>query len=504
MQKILVVPSSALGTLRAARGGSGGTACKKKKDVTYKPKPLHVNFSANASRSEIYDIYEEHLRQEKKKDSFMEEEETQCSAEGDASSEEKHDLSLDVAKMMERLVVFNIYGEITDDFLYFEDASDEFRGEKGTLLPLWKFQYKEAKGLCVTALCWSTEYNDLFAVGLGSYGYDHEDRGGMLLFYTRKMHTYPEFIFNTDSGVMCIDIHKEMSELVVVGMTDGCVAVYNLLEESKQPIYKTTCMSPGTHSGRVMQVKWKNNDLDGNHNFLSVSADGRVVSWTLREHELDFTDFIKLPAMDKVLDDLKDVIPTSGISLDIHKKYDWIYLVTSKSGTIYKADTYSFLKAYDAHFPMSVQCVSWNPFHSQVFISCDLDWMVKVWDERIKSPAFTFDLRAEVIDVAWAPYSSTVFAAVTTDGKVHVFDLSVNRYEALCQQIVVSKKKKPVKIKFNPVDPIIIVGDDRGHVISLKLSPNLRKKPKDKKGQELPNGPEEEIAKMEQLLSSLR
>lgn len=482
---------------------------KSELDVACKPKPLLATFSANASRSKIYDFYKEHLRQEKKKESWMEEEEeeeeeTQCTAEEDSSSEEKHDLSLDVAKIMERLVVFNIHGKITDDFMYFEDSSDEFRGDNGTLLPLWKFRYEEAKGLCVTALCWSIGFSDLFAVGLASYGYDHEDRGGMLLVYTWKMHTYPEFIFNTDLGVMCVDIHKKLSELVAVGMIDGCVAVYSLLEESKQPICKTTCMSPGKHSIRVMQVKWQKDDLDGNHNFLSVSADGRVVSWTLVKHELVFTDIIKLPAMDKVPDDLKDVIPTSGISLDIHEKYNWIYLVASQSGTIYKGDTYSFLKAYDAHLPISVQCVRWNPFHSQVFISCDLDWMVKVWDERMKCPMFTFDLRAGVTDVAWSPYSSTVFAAVTTDGKVHVFDLSVNKYEPLCQQKVVSKKTKLLHIEFNPVHPIIIVGDDRGHVISLKLSPNLRKKPKEKKGQDLPKGPEVEIAKMEQLLSSPR
>ncbi len=36
----------------------------------------------------------------------------------------------------------------------FEDASDEFRGEKGTLLPLWTFQYDKVKSLSVTALCW--------------------------------------------------------------------------------------------------------------------------------------------------------------------------------------------------------------------------------------------------------------------------------------------------------------------------------------------------------------
>lgn len=75
---------------------------------------------------------------------------------------------------------------------------------------------------------------------------------------------------------------------------------------------------------------------------------------------------------------------------------------------------------------------------------------------------FVFDLGSLVGDVAWAPYSSTVFAAVTSDGRVHVFDLFINKYEALCNQVVVTKKKtKLTHISFNPKYPIIIVGDDR-------------------------------------------
>lgn len=62
--------------------------------------------------------------------------------------------------------------------------------------------------------------------------------------------------------------------------------------------------------------------------------------------------------------------------------------------------------------------------------------------------------------------------------QVHVYDLNVNKYEALCQQPVVAKNTKLTHIEFNPIHPIIIVGDDRGSVTSLKLSPNLRKKPK--------------------------
>lgn len=44
----------------------------------------------------------------------------------------------------------------------------------------------------------------------------------------------------------------------------------------------------------------------------------------------------------------------------------------------------------------------------------------------------------------------------------------------------------------------------RGNIISLKLSPNLRKKPKEKKGQEAPKGPEYEIPKLDKILSLVR
>ncbi len=75
--------------------------------------------------------------------------------------------------------------------------------------------------------------------------------------------------------------------------------------------------------------------------------------------------------------------------------------------------------------------------------------------------------------------NSTFILLITRLFQVHVFDLSINKYEAICQQPVVAKKKtKLTHIEFNPIYPIIIVGDDRGYVTSLKLSPNLRKKPK--------------------------
>lgn len=52
--------------------------------------------------------------------------------------------------------------------------------------------------------------------------------------------------------------------------------------------------------------------------------------------------------------------------------------------------------------------------------------------------------------------------------------MAENKHEPLCEQKVV-KRAKLTHVSFNQRDPIVIVGDDRGGVNSLKLSPNLRK-----------------------------
>ncbi|KAL6469861.1 hypothetical protein MHYP_G00209800 [Metynnis hypsauchen] len=477
--------------------------------------PPRATFSATANQWEIYDAYVEELQKqeknkEKQKALLSKKEEDKGKKKTTVVENPSDDITkvAKVSKIVERMVTQNTFDDIAQDFKYFEDASDEFQEQEGTLLPLWRFQYDKAKRLSVTALCWNQKYKDLFGVGLGSYDFTKQGRG-MLLFYSLKNSTYPEFIFPTLSGVMCLDIHKQLSYLVAVGFYDGCVAVYNLKDDGPQPVYKSTAKT-GKHTDPVWQVKWQEDDIDNNHNFFSVSSDGRVVSWTLVKNELVFTDIIKLSIEGPINEGQEGMqLPAMacGTSFDFHKQTDYLFLVGTEEGKIHKCSKFyssQLLETYVAH-NMAVDAVKWNHFHPKVFISCSSDWTVKIWDHTIKSPMFTFDLNAAVGDVAWSPYSSTVFAAVTTDGKVHVYDLSVNKYEAICQQAVVAKKKtRLTHIEFNPVYPIIIVGDDRGYVTSLKLSPNLRKKPKEKKGQELPKGPEVEVAKMEKLLSLLR
>ncbi|KAJ9593502.1 hypothetical protein L9F63_014955, partial [Diploptera punctata] len=196
-----------------------------------------------------------------------------------------------------------------------------------------------------------------------------------------------------------------------------------------------------------------------------------------------------------------------GTTITFHPTEELIFLVGTEEGNIYKCSTaYAslFLDTYKAHH-MPVYKVDYNKFYSDIFISCSADWRVKIWEDKRSVPLFVFDLGCAVGDVEWSPYSSTVFAAVTDDGKVHVFDLNVNKYRPICIQAIVSRKRnKLTRIAFNHKMPILIVGDDRGCITTLKLSPNLRKKVKPPKKGPVYTDRELEIMKLEKLLALVR
>ena len=79
----------------------------------------------------------------------------------------------------------------------------------GVLLPLWKFFYEKEKKKQVTSLAWNPDRQDLFSVGFGSYDFTRQGPG-LIACFSLKNPTYPEFLFKTESGVMCLDFHKEV------------------------------------------------------------------------------------------------------------------------------------------------------------------------------------------------------------------------------------------------------------------------------------------------------
>ncbi|GMH42343.1 hypothetical protein BSKO_10262 [Bryopsis sp. KO-2023] len=406
------------------------------------------------------------------------------------------------AKVVERMVNQNTFDEISMDFKYWDDTSDAYREGEGTLLPLWKFSNDLAKRKHVTAICWNPTHLDMFAVGYGSYDF-LKPTSGLICIYSLKNPSYPEYVFTTDSGVLSLDFHPQLTNLLAVGCYDGTVLVYNTQGKLNKPIYESSIQT-GKHNDPVWQVLWQPNEAGKQLEFCSVSTDGSVGLWTLTKSEMVYEEAMRLRLVQKTGEtEMADTTAVGsmagGCCLDFNKSQDFMYLVGTEEGLIHrcsKAYSSEYLNTYEGH-SMAVYSVRWNYIHTRMFLSASADWTAKLWDSASPDkPIMTFDLNSPVGDVAWAPYSSTVFAAVTDEGKVHVYDLAQNKHEAMCEQLIV-RKAKLTKLVFNPKFPILLVGDDRGCVTSLKLSPNLRKVCQPEKGEKLE---ELEVAKLDKVI----
>ncbi|KAG5883705.1 hypothetical protein JTB14_007424 [Gonioctena quinquepunctata] len=484
------------------------------------PPPM-ATFSSNVLQWIIYDAYQEDYdAQQLEKELERERKEKDKMSVGKTSSHKKipgraqlseavQERVLECWKVLERMINQNTYYDISKDYRYWDDPSDEFREEEGTLLPLWKFTYDKTKKNTVTDIEWNPLYYDLFAVCFGFLDYVKPISEGAVCLFTLKNPSFPDYICMTDSGVMCADTHPKYPYMVVIGLYDGSVQVFNVHASCKEPSYRSNNVT-NKHRGIVWEVKWAPDLPDGELNFFSVAADGKVNNWVLMQNDLAVTTIITL-----YLD--KDTVPGPDGTLlkvkgcascvKIHPKKPLVYLVGTEEGLIYKCSTaYSsmYLLTYQAH-QMPVYRIDFNRYNTDIFISCSADWRIKIWEDSRVEPLFVFDVGDRVGDVKWAPYSSTVFAAVTTEGKVYVFDLNINKYKPICVQAIVSRRRNKVtRISFNSKLPIIVVGDDKGCVTTLKLSPNLRIPCKAPKKQQHLDQWTLQCMKLDKLLSLVR
>jgi dynein intermediate chain 1 len=144
-------------------------------------------------------------------------------------------------KIMERMIVQNADDEKFEDYKYYEDATmDRESGNFGSVLPLWRFSTEKSRKKHVTSIQWNPRYRDLFAVGYGSYDFLKQSTG-LICCFTIKNPIWPEYQFQTESGVMCLDFHPTNPALLAVGLYDGTVMVFDIrLKGNNKPIYMST------------------------------------------------------------------------------------------------------------------------------------------------------------------------------------------------------------------------------------------------------------------------
>lgn len=258
------------------------------------------------------------------------------------------DLAL-AAQTVERMVNQNTFADIAMDFSFWEDPSDAYKPRVGTLLPLWRFTNERARRKSVTAVAWSSkartrsrlcpclfdsvtrfadapaalylpavrgrrgnypstldasaahprsgnggalrahvQHDDVFAVAYGSFDYTRPTSGLVCVFALANP-TYPEVAFTTDAGALTLSFHPQHASLLALGLYDGTVAVCDAARPAAKggPILCRSSIASEGHSEPVWQVAWDASDASKALLMYSVSADGRVLLWTVSKSTLE-------------------------------------------------------------------------------------------------------------------------------------------------------------------------------------------------------------------------
>ena len=111
----------------------------------------------------------------------------------------------------------------------------------------------------------------MFAAGFGSYDFYNQPSSGTICVFTLKNCSYPEFVLSAPAPVLSIDFHPVYPYMLVAGLNDGNVAVYNLIKDRTQPVMMSDYQS-GKHSESVWTVRWTTDDIERHRNFYSCSG----------------------------------------------------------------------------------------------------------------------------------------------------------------------------------------------------------------------------------------
>ena len=277
--------------------------------------PVSLEFAGTVTQADIWDHYVKDLAGQAAMLARSEDAKKSKKSKGAAevkrltidSSENKQSkdpiYSIEMIKslnIVERCVNQNAYDDILMDFKYWEDPADKLRPETGSALPLWMFKAQKTGGRMVTGITWNHAHADMFAVAFGSYDFTRQSTG-MVCVYSLKNPSYPDYVYLTESGVMCVDFNFTVSpSMLCCGLYDGSIVVFDL--GKRDPKYGTYSREPvivssletGQHLDPVWQVLWSNaEESSGVISFRSLGSDGRLLKWSITTNELQVEEVMK-------------------------------------------------------------------------------------------------------------------------------------------------------------------------------------------------------------------
>ncbi|NWI08027.1 WDR78 protein, partial [Crypturellus soui] len=347
---------------------------------------------------------------------------------------------------------------------------------------LWSYTCDLTNGRSVSSMAWNKLNPDLLAVGYGEFDFK-EQKNGLVCCWSLKNPMWPERVFHCEHGVTALDFSAVSPNLLAVGMYSGIVAIYNVQSRNNAALLDSS-ESSDKHIGPVWQLKWVEQDRgttgdDKGEILISISADGRITKWFIRKG-LGCSDLMKIK---RTVSEKKKTTgekerksealisrQAPGMCFDFHPKDTNFYLAGTEEGLIHKCScSYNeqFVETYRGH-KGPVYKIAWNPFSTDMFLSCSADWSIILWHQESQKPILTFASTAAVVhDIVWSPKSVFIFVAVN-ESRVEIWDLSISTLDPLVIRFA-APKVKFTTVLFAKTTDCLLLGDSKGQVSVFEL-----------------------------------
>ena len=107
---------------------------------------------------------------------------------------------------------------------------------------LWIYACSISKVHNVSCVAWNLKNPDIIAVGYGQFEYT-DRKPGIICVWSLKNPEYPERLYRCPFGVTAVAFSRQNPNLLVAGMDDGSIAVYNVVTKEPDPFVDSLYVS---------------------------------------------------------------------------------------------------------------------------------------------------------------------------------------------------------------------------------------------------------------------
>ena len=273
------------------------------------------------------------------------------------------------------------------------------------------------------------------------------------------------------SPLVCLRFNPKFQDILVGGCYNGLISIFDLKSRGgaiTQPATRTSEVEH-SHHDPVYDVFWVQSKT--HKEFVSVSTDGRMLKWDLR----NFTEPVATY-------ELKDAAGAElgGCALEYNVEGGSTkFLVGTEQGMVVNINTkkkggqmVAVKEAGSGKHHGPIYSIQRNPTHAGKYFMTVGDWSARIWSDDSATPILTTPYApAYLTSGCWSPTRAGVFFTTRMDGVLDVWDLFHRQSDVAYSHKVGDVPLTSVSVQ--GAGRLVAVGDANGTVSLLEVSDSL-------------------------------